>query len=63
MGDYRLNVRMALVGADGQERKTDLWLNWHEECPAKVVEALMELANKSQLPACRPYDRYLTDDE
>ena len=59
MGDNRLSVEITLVGADGVERKKELWLNWHEDRPKDVVESLMELADESQLNANWPYDRYL----
>jgi len=58
MGDHRLSVEMTLVGADGVERKKELWFNWHEDRPRDVLESLMELANESQMPAEWPYDRY-----
>jgi len=59
VGDHRLSVEMTLVGADGVERKRELWLNWHEDQPRKVLESLMELADESQLPADWPCDRYI----
>jgi len=58
MGDHRLSVKISLVGADGEQRKIDLWLNWHEDRPRDVMEALMDLADRCQLPADWPYDRY-----
>ena len=61
MGDHRLSVEMTLVGADGKERKREMWLNWHEERPRDVLNTLMELANESQMPAEWPYDRYNTE--
>ena len=54
MSDHRLSVEMTLVGADGVERKKELWLNWHDERPKDVVEALMDLANESQMAASWP---------
>jgi len=59
MGDHRLSVEMTLIGADGVERKKELWLNWHEDRPHDVLRALMELANECQMPANWPYDRYI----
>ena len=57
MGDHRLNVEMSLVGADGVERKAELWVNWNEERPRDVIKALMDLADRSQMPAIWP-DEY-----
>jgi len=51
MGDHRLSVEMSLVGADGVERKKEMWVNWHPDTPSDVLEALLELANESQMPA------------
>lgn len=58
MGDFRLSVKITLVGADGKERKKDLWLNWHEDRPKDVIKALLELAEESQLPANYPEKQF-----
>lgn len=46
MGDYRLNVKITLMGIDGEEAKIDWWLNWSPNKPQHLYEALVEAAHK-----------------
>ena len=56
MGDHRINLEISLVGVDGETRRIDWWLNWHENMPARVFDALVRLASESQLPVNSFYD-------
>lgn len=49
MGDFRLNVKISVVGRDGKEHKRDLWLNWHEDRPVDVYKAVIEAAEEGGL--------------
>lgn len=55
MGDHRLSVEFTLVGADGKQRKREMYVNWNADQPRKVIETLIELAEESQLDADYPY--------
>ena len=56
MGDHRLNVKISLVGADGIERKIDWWVNWHRDKPSRLFDAMVLLAEESQLPVDSLYE-------
>ena len=58
MGDHRVNVEISVVGTDGKEHKIDWWLNWDENMPAKVFEAMVDMAQKAQLPVETYYDNF-----
>lgn len=59
MGDHRLSVEMTLVGHDGKERRSAVWLNWHPDQPQAVMDALMNLAEASGLQANWPDQFYI----
>ena len=49
MGDFRLNVDISVTGRDGKEQKIDWWVNWYPTQPAKIYEAIVEMAEKAGL--------------
>ena len=49
MGDHRLSVDMTLVGANGEEVKQSMWVNWHEDRPADVYKMIISLAEEAQM--------------
>tara|TARA_R110000851_G_scaffold28736_1_gene79731 strand:+ start:1113 stop:1295 length:183 start_codon:yes stop_codon:yes gene_type:complete len=51
MGDHRLSVEMTLVGADGKQRKREMYVNWSADRPRDVIKTLIELSEESQLDA------------
>ena len=51
MGDYRLSVKISLVGIDGMEAKIDWWLNWCPEHPYRLWKELVKKAEEVGLPS------------
>ena len=57
MGDHRLNVKITLMGVDGEEAKIDWWVNWWSDKPEilyrelvrKAIEVGLEVEDKTYL--------------
>jgi len=58
MGDHRVNIEISVVGTDGKKQSIDWWLNWDENMPAKVFEAMVDMAQKARLPVETYYDNF-----
>ena len=58
MGDHRVNIEISVIGNDGKKQSIDWWLNWDEHMPAKVFEAMVDMAQKAQLPVETYYDNF-----
>ena len=56
MGDHRLNVEISVVGVDGKKQKIDWWVNWNEDRPIEIFNAIIEMAKKAGLQANRFYE-------
>ena len=50
MGDHRLNVKISLMGFDGEVEEIDWWLNWEEKRAEDLYCALVERAIQLGLP-------------
>lgn len=46
MGDHRLNVKISLVGRNGEVAKIDWWVNWWPDKPEKLYCELVRKAEK-----------------
>ena len=61
MGDHRLNVKITLMGMDGEEAKIDWWVNWW---PDRAELLYRELVKKAQEVGLEVDDKtYLLDDD
>lgn len=50
MADNRVKIDISVTGADGKVREIDWWINWDETVPIRVFNAMVALAEASQLP-------------
>lgn len=49
VGDFRLSVKISLVGEDFKTRKIDWYVNWQPDYANKVYKALINLGKESGL--------------
>lgn len=54
MGDHRLSVEITLIGSDGETKKISWHVNWWEDKPAKLFDAMVKMAEEAHLPV-NPY--------
>ena len=47
MGDHRLNVKISLVGSDGKERAIDWYVNYSDDIPKRLNDAVIKLIEES----------------
>ena len=46
MGDYRLSVKISLVGKDDKDAKIDWWVNWWPDKPELLYKELVKKARE-----------------
>lgn len=43
-------MEISVVGANGEEQKISWWVNWYDDKPARLFDAMVEMAERAQLP-------------
>lgn len=56
MGDHRLSVEIVVVGQNGKDHKISWWVNWYENKPKELFDAMVEMAQNAGLPVDGFYD-------
>ena len=49
MGDYRLSVKIVLMGVDGKEQTIDWWLNWAPDISERLYRDMVKAAKDAGL--------------
>lgn len=47
MGDHRVNVKISIIGADGEERCIDWYVNYSDTIPERINNAVIKLIEDS----------------